>query len=346
MQKFRALSGLPLVLTLALSAGACSPSSSGSGSTGTAVETGGSSGASSGSVDGDGGASGKAAGGSGGNANSTGGTSTSTNTAGGASGADSAGGAAGAAPGSGSGGQGGPSEPGGDDAGAGGSTGTSTGGAAGGDSDGGTAPTPPAPGAAEDPKAFSCTLVIGIAATGQWFGAGFEKIVDNARWEILAVHSGFIQGWADPNSDFWTKAPGSACAMNAKTPDRVIIEALYLHWMDATVDQWVEVLKQAVGTFKAKNPNLKRLELSTFVRAPGDKPCPGSMPFKSWIKPEQDMAYEKIAAMFPGFVTIAPKFEVKSCAAYGGNPPHYGGNSASDVAKMIADHYSGAAAAP
>jgi hypothetical protein len=209
--------------------------------------------------------------------------------------------------------------------------------------DGGVATPPPAPGpvGAEDPKAFDCTLVIGIAATGQWFGAGFEKIVPNEKWELLAVHSGFVQYWADPANAFWSKAPSSACTTNAKTPDRVILEALYLHWMDATVEQWVTVLDQTVKTFKAKNPNLKRLEFSTFIRAPGDKPCPASMPFKSWIRPEQDEAYQKVAAMYPGFVTVAPKFKVASCADYGGNPPHFTGGGATAAAKLVGNHYAG-----
>jgi hypothetical protein len=186
---------------------------------------------------------------------------------------------------------------------------------------------------------YSCTLVIGIAATGQWFGAGFEKLVDNAKWELMAVHSGFIQGWSDPKGAFWSMGASSACAANAKTPDRVIQVALWLHWEDATVDQWVAELDKVVKNWKAKNPNLKRLEFATFVRAPGDKPCAGSMPFKSWIKPEQDMAYEKIAAMYPGLVFVAPRWEVKSCADFGGNPPHFTGGGATAAAKQIADYY-------
>jgi hypothetical protein len=190
-----------------------------------------------------------------------------------------------------------------------------------------------------DGKSFDCTLVIGIAATGQWFNAGFEKMVDGNKWELLAVHSGFVQTWADPGSNFWTMTPSSACTTNAKTPDRVVLVALYLHWMDATVEQWVDVLTKTVATFKAKNPNLKRLELATFIRSPGGKPCPATMAFKSFIKPEQDEAYTKIAAMFPDLVTVAPKWEVKSCADFGGNPPHFSGAGAMNAAKMVADTY-------
>jgi hypothetical protein len=86
---------------------------------------------------------------------------------------------------------------------------------------------------------YSCTMVIGIAATEQWFNAGFEKLVDGSKWEVLAVHSGFIQTWADPNGSFWKMGASSACTTNAKTPDRVIQVALWLHWMPATVDEWV-----------------------------------------------------------------------------------------------------------
>jgi hypothetical protein len=220
--------------------------------------------------------------------------------------------------------------------------------------DAGTAPTtPPAadggapPVSAEPPKDgdFNCTLVIGIAATSQWFGAGFEKVVDNAKWEVLGIHSGFIQGWADPNSDYWSKAPSSACAMNPRNPDRVIIEALYLHWMDASVEEWVTQLTAVVKNFKTKFSNIKRIELGTFVRAPMNKPCPNTMEFKSFIKPNQDTANAAVAAMFPGLVYVHPKFEVRTCGDYGGNPPHFSGAGAAYVAKMIGDYYTGASTA-
>jgi hypothetical protein len=195
------------------------------------------------------------------------------------------------------------------------------------------------PGTPAGPNAFTCTLVIGIQATGQWFDAGFEKLVDDSKWELIAVHSGFIQDWADPNGPMWSMSPSSPCASNPKAPDRVIFVGLYLHWMDATVDQWVSQLAAVVTNLKAKNSNLRRVELATFVRAPGDMPCPGTMPFKSWIKPAQDQANVTVAAMFPDLVTVSPKFEVSSCADFGGNPPHFTSAAAMAVAKMIADNY-------
>src|SRR3954470_23431539 len=65
---------------------------------------------------------------------------------------------------------------------------------------------------------FTCSLVIGIQATGDWFNGGFEKIVDNNRWELMAVHSGFIDYWADPKDKIWGSKPSSACATNADNP--------------------------------------------------------------------------------------------------------------------------------
>jgi hypothetical protein len=208
---------------------------------------------------------------------------------------------------------------------------------------------PPAasPDAANPPSAppggprgpFTCTLVIGISATGDWFKAGFEGVVGNERWELMAVHSGFVNYWADLNHSIWGTKPSSACAMNAGNPDRVVLSALYLHWMDATVDEWVTALNGAIKNFKTKYSNLKNVELTTFVRSPDEKPCPASMPFKSYIRPEQDMAYLKVAAMFPDLVTVAPKTEVRTCADYGGNPPHLTGGGASAAAQTLGAIY-------
>ena len=199
--------------------------------------------------------------------------------------------------------------------------------------------TPPTNGAA--PKGpFTCTLVLGISATGDWFNAGFEKVVDGNRWELRSIHNAFVNNWADPNDPLWNSKPSSACTMNADNPDRIIIESLYLHWMDATLDQWMAVLEKFVATTKAKFSNLRNVELSAFVRSPTDMPCPGNMPFKSLIRPEQDMADAMMAAKYPDFVTVAPVIRVDSCGDYNGNPPHFtNGASAAKIAAKVGAVY-------
>src|SRR5688572_4413322 len=103
------------------------------------------------------------------------------------------------------------------------------------------APSAPAPDAGAAPSAdgggpvntpppdnhdYTCTLVIGIQATGQWYNAGFEKLVDGNKWEVIAVHSAKVESWADPNNGLWANNPSSPCTMNAKNPDRILFTGL------------------------------------------------------------------------------------------------------------------------
>jgi len=186
---------------------------------------------------------------------------------------------------------------------------------------------------------FTCSLVIGIQATGDWFNAGFEKIVDNNRWELMAVHSGFIDYWADPKDKIWGSKPSSACANNADNPDRVILTGLSLHWQKVSVAEWVTHLSAAVKNFQAKYSNLKNVELATFVRSPGDKPCPLGDTFRTYDMVEQDQAYEMMPALFPGLVTVAPKVHVDSCDDYAGHPPHLPGGPAARAAMKMGAVY-------
>ncbi len=203
-------------------------------------------------------------------------------------------------------------------------------------------PSAPAPTGAQGP--FTCSLVIGIQATGDWFNGGFEKIVDNARWELMAVHSGFINYWADPKDKIWGTKPSSACAKNADNPDRVILTGLSLHWQKYTVDEWITQLSAAVKNFQARYSNLKNVELSTFVRSPGDKPCPLGDTFRVYDMVEQDQAYGMMKGLFPGLVTVAPIVKVDSCDDYAGHPPHLPGGPAARAAMKMGALYKDPAA--
>ena len=45
-------------------------------------------------------------------------------------------------------------------------------------------------------SAFTCTEVIGVSVTGDWFNAGFEEGLDNGRWQVRWKSHAFIEGWA------------------------------------------------------------------------------------------------------------------------------------------------------
>jgi hypothetical protein len=181
--------------------------------------------------------------------------------------------------------------------------------------------------------------VVGIQATGDWFNAGFEKIVDNTRWELMSVHNAFINYWADPKNGIWGSKPSSACAKNADNPDRVILTALSNHWETWTVEQWTTQLSGAVKNFKARYSNLRNLELATFVRSPGDKPCPLGETFRAYDLTPADQAFVKTAALFPDLVTVAPKVAVDSCDDYAGHPPHLPSGPAARAAMKMGAIY-------
>jgi hypothetical protein len=205
-------------------------------------------------------------------------------------------------------------------------------------------PAPPSVSpAAQAPEAqtdFTCTLVIGINATEEWYSKGFEALVDDARWELIKVHSGFVTVWADPGARAWSTPPSSPCANNAGAPDRVIFVGLQFDF--TTLEQWLPPLRAVVKNLQARYPGVKRIELATFVRAPGNVACAQAAPKRSTIAPAEDAAIEVVAKENPGLVTIAPKLEAAACDEYSNNPPHPSPTGGAAWAKRMAEHYRGA----
>jgi hypothetical protein len=236
---------------------------------------------------------------------------------------------------------------GGSGAGSGGSGGSSAG--SGGSSQTDTAPAPSDAAAAPDtgPSAppaggggpYNCTRYYGINATAEWYNQGFETMVDGAKWELVRVHSGFVDKWAEPNSAFWNTNPTSACAGGAK-PDRVIFVGLKFEW--TSTDLWTTALTGVVKNLKDKFPGLKSIELATYVRAPGNKPCPQGPPYRSTIHPSQDEAIAKVVATDPVLLKASPKFEATSCSDFSGNPPHFTAAGGKKVAAILGAYYGGA----
>src|SRR5215207_2153747 len=65
---------------------------------------------------------------------------------------------------------------------------------------------------------FTCTQVMGVSVTGDWFNAGFENAVDNARWQVKWRKHAFIEFWADPDNEIWLVPVQSGCASNSNNP--------------------------------------------------------------------------------------------------------------------------------
>jgi hypothetical protein len=190
---------------------------------------------------------------------------------------------------------------------------------------------------------YTCTLILGTNQTSEWFNAGFEMLVDGAKWELMHAHSAFVELWADPNDKIWSSAIASRCTSNPTNPDRVIFLALSggpgggLSMYP--VEKWLPLLEADVENIQARYPAVKRIELMSWVRGPHNGTCPGAPEHRTVVYPGQDEAMAMVAAAHPGLVTVAPRWEARSCADFAGNPPHSNPAGAMAWAKMIAQYY-------
>jgi hypothetical protein len=165
---------------------------------------------------------------------------------------------------------------------------------------------------------FVCTEVLGVSVTGDWFGAGFEKGIDEGRWQVRWRSKAFVELWADPASDLWALPPQSPCTKRSDDPDRVIFTAVNWEWK--TREEWESRLEAALATIRAKRPGARRIELMTMLRAPGNQTCGSVM---TVVQPYVDEAITAVVARHPGLVVAAPKVFLKTCEPFLNGGPHY-----------------------
>ncbi len=191
---------------------------------------------------------------------------------------------------------------------------------------------------------FVCSQVTAMTLTREWFVAGFEQNpgIVNDRWQLKARQSGYITEWANPNSDFWNQPVQSPCAKGSASPDHVVLTIL--SWRPAcctTQAQWEAVVGSAVTNLKAKYADLKRIDLMTVIRGPGNTECP--MPAAAGetvsMPPELDAGLAAVAAKSPTLVFVALKFEAPNCAAFVGGGPHLTPTGNAEVAKAISAYF-------
>ena len=200
----------------------------------------------------------------------------------------------------------------------------------------------PGPDAGTDDAAaagpFTCSWVLGIHTTQEWFQAGFLNVVDPTRWEASGFESAQFS-WQNANSGLWTQAFSSAtsCAKNARTPDRIVFCGV--DSASTTVAEFLPEYLKVIDIIKTKFPTVKRVDLMTLARAPGDKECIGAnRSGSSYIKPAQDDAIAMVVTMYPGFVFSTPKWEVQACSDFG-LCPHISLAANMTLAKTIGEYF-------
>jgi hypothetical protein len=185
------------------------------------------------------------------------------------------------------------------------------------------------------PGPFTCTEMMGLLSTGEWFDGGFYDALGDlkGRWEGRFSHYGYTYEYANPGSYVWsaTNVGGvnnvrlsAPCAQKSDAPDRVVYQAW--SWELTSEKAWVDSLEAAVATIRSKRPSARRIDIMTIVRCPrnewchADKPDLGPNTDHDATKQDchvpdfVDAALAKVAANHPDLVSVAPKFEAASCA--------------------------------
>jgi hypothetical protein len=196
-----------------------------------------------------------------------------------------------------------------------------------------TVPATPAAAATKATDDFKCTQVMGVSVTGDWFNAGFENAVDNARWQVKWRKHAFIEFWADPNNEIWSVPIQSACASNGDNPDRVIFTGV--NWKETAEPWWEEQFEKVITNIRAKYPGVRRIDLLTMLRAPGNQSCGNVM---SVVQPFVDESIAGVVSKHPGLVFAAPKVFAPSCEVFTKGGPHYTDSGMAAVGQIYARH--------
>ncbi len=182
---------------------------------------------------------------------------------------------------------------------------------------------------------FACSEMVGLWVMSQWWGA-FEKGVDNARWQYIFVHHGYLETWADPASAYWKTSVISPCAMHPEGPDRIIFLPFSLS-LD-TLDQWQTNITKVVASIQMNFPSVKRVELISTIRSPGNLPCANDQDPNVVVPAYVDQAIQNVADASGGLVTVGPKIAVANCNWWVGGTDLTGeGNTG--VGQLYADYY-------
>ncbi len=210
---------------------------------------------------------------------------------------------------------------------------------------------------------FSCSLVIGLFTTSQWFNGtspgGASKSflqqpgIDATKWEGKTQKYSYVEKWADPTNAVWSVAIADPCTTNSTTPDRVVFvgfspynagtDADYAKYHPGGADEmsWETTLNTVIATIKTKFPSVKEIDILTMGRAPGNVLCSNNNDPDTIIPAFEDTAYETVAAASNGFVKVGPKYYVPDCATsyIYANDSDYTTTGANSLATQIATYY-------
>jgi hypothetical protein len=192
---------------------------------------------------------------------------------------------------------------------------------------------------------FACTLFVGNSTTQQFFDGGFLDYpgIDASKWELLWKADHYIDLWANPMDDAWNTPldQGHACAASGTSgtmPDRVIF--VVTRWPPEPESYYTTNLTSIVKIIQGKYPTVKRIDVMTLIRAPGNKGCDGTESEQT-IPLAEDQGVSATAGAFPGLVFSVPAQYVPQCADFvSATAPQYSPTpGAGDVAKVYGQYF-------
>jgi hypothetical protein len=160
-------------------------------------------------------------------------------------------------------------------------------------------------------QTFACTELIGLWVASQWWPTFYKDISAPTHWEFMFQHHGYLELFADPTSAFWSNPIASPCPVGSKTPDRIVFLPFSLTL--STLTDFQTQLVKLVQTITGKYPSVKRIELITTIRTPGNMVCPNDMDPGIVVPAYVDQAIQNVADASNGLVTVGPKIEAQSC---------------------------------
>jgi len=173
-----------------------------------------------------------------------------------------------------------------------------------------------------------------VAVTSEWFEAGFERLVEDGRWEAITKPHTSLEQWADEHDSVWSLAPSSPCAAHAQAPERVLFTAM--NWQYTTAAEWQAGLVGVVHATLAHFPGVQKIVLLTMIRAPGNRSCGNPM---SVVQPFVDEAVSAVAAQFPERVQVGPKLEAPTCDVFKNGGPHFTDTGRAVMAERIGEYF-------
>jgi hypothetical protein len=183
-----------------------------------------------------------------------------------------------------------------------------------------------------------CTLVIGPAATGEWFTHGFERRVHDEQWEI--IYPGYIENWADRHDPVFQALPESACDMNADNPDRIVYQ-LYTRpedWGDwVSPEDIMGPIDDSLVNLKAKYPGLEEVDILLPLTTEENLPCDPTNPRGSTVGEAVDFLQSNIGGPVP--LVFLPRFYAPSCSVYAGGGPELTDAGSAQVAALYGQYF-------